>query len=92
MSADSTKSRTVFFQSCLGVFQGGGCRGAAFAGAVAESIDWGVDFAGLAGTSAGSVVAAILGAGASPEELVDIVTRLDFPSLLVAPEQMASKK
>ena len=43
-----------------------GCRGAAFAGAVAEAASWGVNFVGLAGASAGSIVAALLAAGAAP--------------------------
>lgn len=81
-------SRTVFFQSCLGVFQGGGCRGPAFAGAVSESVDRGVDFAGVAGASAGSIVAAFLGAGASPEQLTEFVRELDFAGLLCAPEKV----
>ena len=88
MSIDHSRSRTVFFQSCLGVFQGGGCRAAAFAGAVAESVDWGVDFVGLAGTSAGSIVAAFLGAGASPDQLLELLAKLKFADLLVQPEQL----
>ena len=58
--------KTVFFRNCLGVFQGGGCRAAAFAGAYEEAVKRGVSFSEVAGASAGSVIAALIGAGASP--------------------------
>jgi predicted acylesterase/phospholipase RssA len=56
--------QTRFFRTCVGVFQGGGCRGAALAGAYQEAVARGVTFAEVAGTSAGSIVAALIGAGA----------------------------
>src|SRR5882762_3560006 len=83
------KKNTRFFQTCLGGFQGGGCRGAAFVGALSEATMRGVDFAGVAGTSAGSVVAALVGAGATPEFLKNTLGALDFTSLLKAPEPIA---
>jgi predicted acylesterase/phospholipase RssA len=49
---------------------------------------WGVDFVGLAGTSAGSIVAAFLGAGASPDQLLEMLAKLKFTDLLVEPEQL----
>jgi predicted acylesterase/phospholipase RssA len=82
--------RTRFFQTCLGVFQGGGCRGAAFAGALAESEVRGVNFAGVAGTSAGSIVAALLGARATAAFIHTTLSRLDFLSLLRVPEKVTS--
>jgi len=75
-------SQTTFFQSCLGVFQGGGCRAAAFAGAVEEASSRGTHFVELAGTSAGSIVAALLGAGANSSTLRTIVEDLDYSTLL----------
>lgn len=80
--------RTRFFQTCLGVFQGGGCRGAAFAGALSEAERRGVAFAGVAGTSAGSIVAALVGAGANAAFLRQTLSQLDFLSLLHAPEHL----
>jgi predicted acylesterase/phospholipase RssA len=86
----SNKPRTRFFQTCLGVFQGGGCRGAAFSGAIAEAEDRGVSFAGVAGTSAGSIVAALLGAGASAPTIQNTLSNLDFLDLLRKPERVPS--
>jgi predicted acylesterase/phospholipase RssA len=83
------KKRTLFFQTCLGVFQGGGCRGAAFAGALEELELRKVDFAGVAGTSAGSILAALVGAGANSKYLERAVTELDFLDFLVPPEKVA---
>lgn len=67
-----------FFQTCFGVFQGGGCRAAAFVGAVQEAVRRRVSFAGVAGTSAGSIVAALIGAGATPQQLQTLIADLDF--------------
>jgi predicted acylesterase/phospholipase RssA len=78
--------QTRFFQTCLGVFQGGGCRGAAFVGAFTEATRRGVGFAGVAGTSAGSIVAALIGAGATSVQLEAMVSRLDFRTLLMPAE------
>jgi len=83
--------KTVFFQTCLGVFQGGGCRAAAFVGAYESAITHGVHFAGIAGTSAGSIVASLIGAGATPEQLKDSISRLDFTSLMLAPEPLPAQ-
>jgi predicted acylesterase/phospholipase RssA len=74
--------RTRFFKTCVGVFQGGGCRGAAFVGAYGEAVARGATFAEVAGTSAGSIVAALIGAGATPEQLHEVITGLNFASLL----------
>lgn len=84
------KQRTRFFQTCLGVFQGGGCRAAGFVGALSEAYERGVDYAGVAGTSAGSIIAALLGAGATPNYLNTTVGKLDFQSLLEPPDQLAT--
>lgn len=80
------KNRTRFFQTCLGVFQGGGCRAAAFAGAMVEAEGRYVDFAGVAGTSAGSIVAALLGAGSTADFLEKSLQDLNFLDLLADPE------
>lgn len=80
-------AKTIFFQTCLGVFQGGGCRAAAFVGAVEEAEARGVHFAEIAGTSAGSIVAALLGAGATGKELRKRVSQLDFRTLIGTPDR-----
>jgi predicted acylesterase/phospholipase RssA len=76
---------TSFFSAALGVFQGGGCRGAAFAGAFDAAAARGVHFVEVAGTSAGSVAAALIGAGATPLQATDILRRMDFSRLLAPP-------
>jgi predicted acylesterase/phospholipase RssA len=88
-SMNRSKSPTRFFQTCLGVFQGGGCRGAAFAGAFAAARARNVGFAGVAGTSAGSIAAALVGAGASSESLMKSLKELNFVALLRNPIPVA---
>lgn len=77
---------TVHFQTCFGVFQGGGCRAAAYVGAVQEAESRGVHFSALAGTSAGAIVAALLGAGATAAQLHKYISELNFLGLLEKPE------
>jgi predicted acylesterase/phospholipase RssA len=83
--------KTSFFQTCLGVFQGGGCRAAAFVGAYESALAHGVHFAEVAGTSAGSIVASLIGAGATPEQLKESIRRLDFRTLMLPPEPIPSR-
>lgn len=78
--------KTIFFQSCRGVFQGGGCRAAALVGAYDEAIRRGVQFTEVSGTSAGAIIAALIGAGASPEKLKGFVQKLNFKSFLRPPD------
>jgi predicted acylesterase/phospholipase RssA len=78
-------SQTKFFQSCRGVFEGGGCRGAAYVGAYAAAVKCGVNFAEVAGTSAGSIIAALIGAGADPDYLERTCAYLTFSTLLTKP-------
>ena len=81
----SKKKTTRFFQTSYGTFQGGGCRAAAYVGAYAEAVARGVHFVEVAGTSAGSIIAVLIAAGATPLQLREIVSRLDFPDLLASP-------
>jgi predicted acylesterase/phospholipase RssA len=84
-------AKTWFFKSCLGVFQGGGCRAAAFVGAYEEAVRSGVSFTEVAGTSAGSIVAALVGAGAGSIELRTIMSKLDFRSFVSPPNRTAPR-
>ena len=79
---DASYTQTCFFQACRGVFEGGGTRGAAHVGAYQAAIQCGVHFSEVAGTSAGSIVAALVGAGASPDYLLKTVAHLKFSELL----------
>ena len=51
------------------VFEGGGVKGIGLVGAVSEIEKAGYEFENLAGTSAGAIVASLLAAGYSSEEL-----------------------
>src|SRR6266567_1055362 len=81
--------QTRFYSDCVGVFQGGGCRAAAFAGAYDAAFTLGVRFSEVAGTSAGSIVAALLAAGAEPQFLLSKLTELDFRQFLLPPRRSA---
>lgn len=65
-----------------GVFEGGGVRGIALAGAAAAALDRGLRFDRVAGTSAGGLVAALVAAGYGPDELGEWVCSIDWPALL----------
>lgn len=69
---------TKIFDNCLAVFQGGGCKAIAYIGAYKAARDRGVQFTELAGTSAGAIIAALIAAGASPEDLVRFIKGIDF--------------
>lgn len=67
-----------------GVFSGGGIKGFALIGACEEIENRGFQFARLAGTSAGSIVAALIAAGYSSGEIYRILDDLDLTKLLDA--------
>lgn len=60
------------------VFEGGGVKGIAFIGALQVMEENGYTWERLAGTSAGSIVAALLSAGYSSHELKPIFEELDY--------------
>lgn len=78
--------QTTFFVGARGVFQGGGCRAAAYAGAYDAATKCGVRFSEVAGTSAGAIVAALIGAGADPLYIRKQIGSLDFTRFLDGPE------
>src|SRR6185436_16308275 len=61
-----------------GVFEGGGVKGSAFAGALAVVEKMGYEFVNVAGTSAGSIVAALIAAGYTAAEIKTIIDSLDY--------------
>ncbi|GMQ94422.1 MAG: hypothetical protein BMS9Abin12_1912 [Acidimicrobiia bacterium] len=79
----------VFDMEINGVFEGGGVRGIALAGAAAATLDHGYRFHRAVGTSAGALVAALVVAGYTASELEEEVAGLDWPRLL-HPAPMAS--
>jgi predicted acylesterase/phospholipase RssA len=59
------------FTRSIGVFEGGGVRGAAFAGAYRAAKMGGIELVGTVGTSSGSIAAVLIAAGLTPEETID---------------------
>lgn len=64
------------------VFEGGGVKAIGLAGAVAEAERRGFQFYHVAGTSSGSIVAALLAAGYKGSELKDIIEGTPFTTFL----------
>ena len=63
------------------VFEGGGVKGIALVGAIAEIEKAGYEFECLAGTSAGAIVAALLAVGYSARELKAIIESLPYQKM-----------
>lgn len=74
--------KTLFFNHCWGVFEGGGVRAAALAGAYEAAVSSGVNFGRVAGTSAGSIVAALISSGAKPEYILSELEGKDFQDFM----------
>lgn len=66
----------------IGVFEGGGVKGIALAGAAAATMDAGYRFARIVGTSAGAMVGSLVMAGYGPEDLRGTVCSIRWPGLL----------
>ena len=65
-----------------GVFSGGGIKGFAIIGAYEELESRGFKFVRVAGTSAGSIIAALVVAGYTSKEIYELVDEFDLPKLL----------
>ncbi|MFD6441616.1 patatin-like phospholipase family protein [Peribacillus sp. NPDC060186] len=65
-----------------GIFEGGGVRGIGHVGAVCALEEEGYEWARLAGTSAGAIVAALLACGYTGKELKEIMGNLDYTKLI----------
>lgn len=78
--------KTFYFSNCMAAFEGGGVRGAAYAGAYCAAVDAGIRFSRVAGSSAGAIVAALVAAGASPSSIRRRLLETDFTAL-TAPAQ-----
>ena len=74
LSSESAEGRQLGYALIL---KGGGVKGVAFAGALQELQPY-FSFHTFVGTSAGAIVAALLGAGFSASELEDILARLQL--------------
>ncbi|TXK71872.1 patatin-like phospholipase family protein [Paenibacillus sp. N3.4] len=65
-----------------GVFEGGGVKGIALAGGVSAAMKQGYSFHQVAGTSSGSIVAALLAAGYTGDEMKELILRTPFKSFM----------
>ncbi|MEH7120524.1 patatin-like phospholipase family protein [Neobacillus vireti] len=65
-----------------GVFSGGGMKGFSIIGAYEEIESRGFQFVRVAGTSAGSIIAALIIAGYTSKEIYELVDEFDLPSML----------
>ena len=79
--------KTQFFQSARAAFQGGGVKGIALIGAYKAAFERGVNLSEVAGTSAGAVIAALIGGGASPSFLIKRVRAIDYSAFLAPPSK-----
>ena len=75
---------TTYFSHCWAVFEGGGVRAAAHAGAYAAAREAGIAFGRVAGTSGGSIVAALIAANASPQDISELMQQTDMSQFLSA--------
>ncbi len=66
----------------IGVFEGGGVKGIALAGAAAATMDSGYRFERIVGTSAGALVGSLVMAGYQSDDLRRVVCSIDWPGLL----------
>ena len=65
-----------------GVFSGGGIKGFSIIGAYEEIERRGFQFVRVAGTSAGSIIAALIVAGYTSKEIYQLVDEFDLPKML----------
>lgn len=80
--------KTKYFQNVLGVFQGGGCKGSAYVGVYQALMSRGVSFSGVVGTSVGSIIATLISAGATPQQLSKAIKSLDFKKFIGEPKKI----
>jgi NTE family protein len=66
----------------IGVFEGGGIKGIALAGAAAAAMEADFEFDAVVGTSAGALVGSLIVAGYNPQELRERVCRINWASLM----------
>lgn len=64
------------------VFEGGGVKGIALAGAVQAAEQRGIRFSRVAGTSSGAIVAALVAAGYTAAEMKQLIEAMPFRSFL----------
>lgn len=84
--------KSIAFRHCIGVFEGGGVRGAAFAGVYQAATEAEITFVGTVGTSAGSIAAALIAAGLPPDDVLNEMGKNFWSDLLEDAEPPPSIK
>lgn len=96
LKSPKRKVSTVPRLLAYGVFEGGGAKGLAHAGAYKACQIHDVSFLGVAGTSAGSIAAGLIAAGYEPDELFEKdgtgALAVSYPEILGADEWGSGKK
>lgn len=64
--------------SCMAVFQGGGCKAVAYIGAYKAIQQHGIVISEVAGTSAGSIIAALIAVGSSPDDIKRFLDSVNY--------------
>lgn len=82
--------KTHYFSNCAGVFEGGGVRAVAYAGAYLAAEEAGIRFSRVAGSSAGSIAAAFIATGGDPEKIKSQLMDLDMAALQRPPNDKGS--
>ena len=77
--------KSFYFSNCMAAFEGGGVKGAAYAGAYEAAAAAGIRFSKVGGSSAGSVVAALIAAGATAPSIRQRMLDTDFLALVAPP-------
>jgi predicted acylesterase/phospholipase RssA len=80
---------STFFADCVCVFQGGGVRAVIYAGAFRATRERQISFVEVAGTSAGSIAAALIAADANPDQLQAMLSGMDWKGFLAKPSGRA---
>lgn len=86
-----TQITTKYFRNAVAVFEGGGVRGAAYAGAYRAATERGVRIRTVAGTSAGSIAATFVAAGFSPRQMEELFQNAFLKNLLTPPAHLDIK-
>ncbi len=73
------------------VFEGGGVKGIALAGAIRAAEQLGFTFSKVAGTSSGAIVASMLAAGYTAEEMKELILQTPFGKLVRPSDWMRIK-
>jgi len=82
----ATSQENPSFQYAHAVFAGGGVRGIAYVGALEIAEQYGYRWASVAGTSAGAIVAALVAAGYTAQELAAIMRTIDYARFAACPD------